>query len=40
MIKTHESCPYCGFYKGKEAVKIAKKPKKKTTSGKEKKEKE
>jgi len=40
MIKTHESCPYCGFYKGKEVVKIAKKSKKKTKGGKEKKEKE
>ena len=31
MVKTHEICPYCGFYKGKEkvAVKIKKTKKKK-----------
>lgn len=40
MIKTHEACPYCGYYKGKAVVQIAKKSKKKTKGGKEKKEKE
>jgi len=31
MIKSHEICPYCGYYKGKEEVKMAKKTKKKPT---------
>lgn len=39
MIKTHETCPYCGFYKGKEVVKTVKKTKKKTKAGKDKAEK-
>ncbi|MFH0929694.1 MAG: 50S ribosomal protein L32 [Candidatus Moraniibacteriota bacterium] len=29
MIKSHMICPYCGYYKGKEEVKMAKKAKKK-----------
>jgi large subunit ribosomal protein L32 len=29
MIKAHEICAYCGYYKGKEEVKMAKKTKKK-----------
>jgi len=29
MIKSHEICSYCGYYKGKEEVKMAKKTKKK-----------
>jgi large subunit ribosomal protein L32 len=29
MIKPHEACPYCGFYKGKEAIVVKKKTAKK-----------
>ncbi|MFA6194077.1 MAG: 50S ribosomal protein L32 [Parcubacteria group bacterium] len=29
MIKAHEICSYCGYYKGKEEVKMVKKTKKK-----------
>jgi large subunit ribosomal protein L32 len=29
MIKAHQMCPYCGYYKGKEVVDMAKKVKKK-----------
>ncbi len=29
MIKSHEICSYCGYYKGKEEVDMAKKAKKK-----------
>jgi large subunit ribosomal protein L32 len=29
MVKPHETCPYCGFYKGKEVVVVKKKATKK-----------
>jgi len=29
MIKLHEVCPYCGYYKGKEVVDMSKKKKEK-----------
>jgi large subunit ribosomal protein L32 len=37
MIKTHEVCPYCGYYKGKEVIDPSKKSKKKTKGKAEKK---
>ncbi|MFA5925302.1 MAG: 50S ribosomal protein L32 [Parcubacteria group bacterium] len=37
MIKTHETCPYCGYYKGKEVVNTSKKSDKKSKGKKEKK---
>jgi large subunit ribosomal protein L32 len=40
MIQRHKICPYCGFYKDKEAVSVASKSKKKTKGAKEKKKKE
>lgn len=30
MIKPHEVCPYCGFFKGKEMIVVKKKAVKKT----------
>ncbi len=39
MIKAHEICSYCGYYKGKEVLNPSKKIKSKSKSGKEKKEK-